>query len=197
MAIIPVKIKVQPGNKTGHVSRPIVAAVREGDYINKGDRGAYIVGVFACRDVASDGKTYSPDKAPLWQHCLFKEQWEAALKGEDKFTDEEKALILAGYELLKSFSHGSGEKAIKQPHVMQLINKWSGQAEGISRQDTSKNNTSGGGHVPSCEDLHAMYRKHFRPEDKVNEEEMFDVFERETQHPLHPDWRILLRGRCF
>lgn len=139
MAIMPVIIKVKPGRKTGNESRPIVDAVRRGNYINEGDRGAYIVGVFACRDVASDGKTYSLEQKQ-WKYCLFKEQWEAVLKGQDIFTDEEKALVLAGYELLKSFSHGWGQRAIEQSHVMQLINKWSGQIEGIGRQGNTPKN---------------------------------------------------------
>lgn len=132
MAIKRVEIKVVPGNMTKTIPHSgIVDLVRRGQPINEGDRGKYLVAVFACADVAPDGKTYDTKKSQ-WRWCINKEQWKAALAGRDTFTDEQKTLILAGYELLKSYHHGWGIRAIAQAHVQRLLKQW---ATGIDETD--------------------------------------------------------------
>ncbi len=118
------KIDVTPGGKTNRNSKQVVVSVQQGHAIPQGDIGAYIVGVFACQSLSSDGKDYDRFAKGQWKHCLYKAEWTASLQGRDEFTDEQKSLILAGAELLKRYDHGWGNQVMAQLHVRRLIDVW-------------------------------------------------------------------------
>jgi hypothetical protein len=94
-------IQVAPGTRENPArsATAVVASVVRGEPLREGEIGAFLVGIFACRPLASDGSSYAQEKKQ-WQHCVFKQQWQAALRGQDTFTDGEKALILAAKDLL-------------------------------------------------------------------------------------------------
>lgn len=110
--------------KSNRTSREIIAAVLHGEEIPQGDRGAYLVGVFACQPITKDLKSYDMSVPGQWRHCLYKKKWTAALQGKDEFTEEERALILAGAHILKDYDHGWGNEAILQAHVKELLLQW-------------------------------------------------------------------------
>ncbi|MEY3788786.1 MAG: hypothetical protein RIQ94_938 [Pseudomonadota bacterium] len=123
------QVKIIDGTKSGNSSKKVIDLVRQGDAISSGDIGAYIVGVFACQPLMDNGMSYDLSEKGQWTHCIFKEQWKAALHDEDKFTEEEKSLILAGemlltHPLLPKGSHGWGNNASTQPHVRKLLESW-------------------------------------------------------------------------
>ena len=102
--------------------------MQRGEAIPRGDIGAYLVGVFACRPLTFDKKNYDLEKKQ-WSHCIYKEQWTAALYGKDEFTEEQKSLILAGAALLKNHTDGWWNKAISQPHVRKLLESWNSSSQ--------------------------------------------------------------------
>lgn len=110
--------------KSNKSSREVVAEVQRGEAIPQGDVGAYLVGVFACHPLTGDLQNYDRGKPGQWSHCLYKKKWEAALHGRDDFAGEEKALIIAGAELLKDYDHGWGNKALSQAHVKKMLESW-------------------------------------------------------------------------
>jgi hypothetical protein len=120
----PIQVKIIGQAKSVNGSKKVIDLVRQGDAIPKGDIGAFLVGVFACQPLTDDGKSYDLSEKKQWSHCIFKEQWKAALHDEDKFTEEEKSLVLAGAALLKDHEHGWGNKASAQPHVRKLLESW-------------------------------------------------------------------------
>lgn len=130
----PFPLVVKQGKKTWRNSKEVISSVLQRDSIPEGDVGAYIVGVFACQPLTKDGKSYNRTVPGQWNHCLYKDEWSAALQGMDQFTDEQKSLILAGYDLLKKHSHGWGDKATAQYHVRKLLDAWRSQ---IKNMDTS------------------------------------------------------------
>ena len=130
MSIVPTYIKVVPGIKDRKMRAVhVIAQVRNEESIVEGHTGAYIVGVFACRDVTENRYV---DKKSQWGHCIFKKQWEDVLDGKDTFTDEEKALVLAGRDLCVWYPHGWGNKALAQEHVIRIMDKWSKGSPGES-----------------------------------------------------------------
>lgn len=110
--------------KSYRSSKKVVASVQQGDSLPEGDIGAYLVGVFACQPLTTDSESYDMSKPGQWSHCLYKKKWKATLQGKDEFTDEERALIIAGAELLKDYNHGWGSKAVSQSHVKKILNTW-------------------------------------------------------------------------
>ena len=118
------KITVKDGPKSYKTSREVVSDVRQGNSIARGDIGAYVVGVFACRSLSTDTEHYDPTEKGQWSHCLYKSEWTAALQGRDQFTGDQKELILAGVRLLRDYPHGWGRKALDQPHVRRMLEKW-------------------------------------------------------------------------
>jgi hypothetical protein len=99
------------------------------------------VGVFACRPLTSDYKSYDPVKKSQWRHCIYQKKWVAALHGKDEFTEEDKSLILAGAELLKNHTHGVWNEAIVQPHVQKLLESWRNANQGV-REAHNDNHSS-------------------------------------------------------
>ena len=123
---IPVNIMVgRP--KSNKSSKEVVAAVQRGEAIPQGDIGAYLVGVFACHPLTKDLQNYDQGEPGQWRHCLYKKKWAAALQGKDEFAEEEKALILAGADLLKDYDHGWGNTALSHTHVKLLLDHWTRQ----------------------------------------------------------------------
>ncbi len=127
-------IQVVPGSreKPERPSTVVVASVQRGEPLRDGEIGAFLVGVFACRPLTSDGSAYDKEEKQ-WRHCLFKNQWQAALRGEDTFTDEQRELIFAGRDLAQQYAPGHwGARAMRQPHVQRMLDKWSRDAEEAS-----------------------------------------------------------------
>ena len=125
-----INVKVVDGNKTGRSSKDVIQSVIQGESITKGDVGAYLVGVFACRDLAEDDNhTYDAVNKEQWNHCIYKKEWETALDGKDIFTDQQKGLILAGAKLLEQYPHGWGNKAVSQPHVHRFLETWAKESQ--------------------------------------------------------------------
>lgn len=124
------EVRVTDGNKSNKSSKEVIALVQQGESIPRGDIGAYLVGVFACQPLTEDGKYYDFEARGQWKQCCYKNQWKAALQGKDEFADKQKELILAGSDLLKSYHHGRGKEdgwgeiAIKQSHVLKLLESW-------------------------------------------------------------------------
>lgn len=129
--IKPYPVRVTEEIKTGRSSEAVIASVIRGEPLPKGDIGAFLVGVFACRPLTNDGKSYDPKILKQWRHCRYKTEWQTALRGEDIFTDQQRTLILAGEVLLERYGHkgrdgglGWGHKAAAQPHVRGLLMRW-------------------------------------------------------------------------
>ena len=135
-----IQIKVVEGRKNWDKSaRAVVDSVLRGEAISQGDIGAYLVGVFACRPLTPDGKHYDQREKGQWKHCLYKEEWEAALQGRDEFAQEQKRLILAGFELIKkepSHPRRWWHKAVVQPHVRKLLEKLRAEARNVLRNES-------------------------------------------------------------
>jgi hypothetical protein len=119
-----IQVKIIGSSKSNRSSKKVIESVQRGEAIPRGDIGAYLVGVFACRPLTFDKKNYDLEKKQ-WSHCIYKEQWTAALYGKDEFTEEQKPLILAGVALLENHTDGWWNKAIAQPHVHKLLESWS------------------------------------------------------------------------
>jgi len=120
-----ISISVVAGRpKSNRSSREVIKSVLNGEGIPQGDRGAYLVGVLACQPLTQNRKSYDMSAPGQWRHCLYKKKWEAALQGKDQFTEEERALIIAGAELLDDYDHGWGKEAISQAHVKELLSQW-------------------------------------------------------------------------
>jgi hypothetical protein len=119
-----ISVRVVNGTKTYISSKKVVGEFLQGNPINEGDVGAYLVGVFACQPLTTDEKRYNLEESGQWKHCLYKNQWKAVLQGRDEFTDEQRGLILAGSDLLKRYPHGWGGRAVSQNHVNKLLKSW-------------------------------------------------------------------------
>lgn len=119
-----IQVKIVGIRKSGRNAKEVIDLVHNDKAIPENDIGQYLVGVFACRPLTFDYKSYDPVKKSQWSHCIYKKKWEAALHGKDDFTDDEKSLILAGEDLLKNYTKGVWNEAIAQPHVRKLLESW-------------------------------------------------------------------------
>ena len=189
MAIKPLKISVVPG-KMEPKHKIVVDDALNGRAITEGSIGCLLVAAFACSDLDTDGKTYQENGQ--WRLCRFKKQWQAALAGQDDFSDEEKALILGARELTRNYSHGRGEKAISQPHVGKLLDSWLGaKAESATASTSSRDSSISPCYQPESEDAERILEV-IDPtgigvsQNKLREE--IELEAREQGRMLCPDW---------
>jgi hypothetical protein len=119
--------------KSNRSSREVISSVKSRDSIPSGDVGAYLVGVLACQPLTDDLSSYDKTARGQWPHCVFKREWEAALKGKDEFTQDSKQLVLAGVRLLKNYDHGWGKRAVAQRHVRRMLQNWAAAAISSTR----------------------------------------------------------------
>jgi hypothetical protein len=52
-------------------------------------------------------------------------------------------------------------------------------------------------YLPTCKDLENIFMKKFSPNQSIDESQLFDLFEKETDKQLSSNWRKELKGKCF